>query len=270
MLDQETSNFIDPSAIPHLPFCGIHDESSLEALLIKRNQSVVSDALNLTQKLSGADQAQVKISFLTGPLEVPSQHSRLRFIFSQSKGTSHGYHFRIIETSQAERICRGFQGTLEYKAIPWSSNASDNCLGINLAPWWLHMMAWESHEICYWYLPLAENIGAQTKEFGLAVRPSQLALSAGGTECRMRTMGRVHMFLLTDNNALDSISRQTSLERPGRLCLSVHKQHQPKIVGILTEDQVAISPSLLAILLHFSLRMSPHAHTLILFRCAGS
>ena len=172
MLDQETSNFIDPSAIPHLPFCEIHDEDSLEALLIKRNQSVLSDALNVTQKLSGADQAQVKISFLAGPLEVPGQHSRLRFIFSQSKETSHGYHFRIIETSQAERICRGFQGTLEYKAIPWSSNASDNYLGINLAPWWLHLVAWESHEICYWYPPLAENIGAQTKEFGLAVRPS--------------------------------------------------------------------------------------------------
>ena len=52
VLEQETSNFIDPSAIPHLPFCGIHDENSLEALLIKRNQFVVSDALNVTQKLS--------------------------------------------------------------------------------------------------------------------------------------------------------------------------------------------------------------------------
>lgn len=36
------------------------------------------------------------------------------------------------------------------------------------------MMPLESHEICYWYPPLAEDIGAQTKEFGLAVRPSRV------------------------------------------------------------------------------------------------
>ena len=34
------------------------------------------------------------------------------------------------------------------------------------------MMALESHDICYWYPPSAEDIGAQTKEFELAVRPS--------------------------------------------------------------------------------------------------
>ena len=34
-------------------------------------------------------------------------------------------------------------------------------------------MALESHEICYRYPPLAEDIGDQTKEFGLAVRPSR-------------------------------------------------------------------------------------------------
>lgn len=61
VLDQETSNFIDNSAIPHLPFRDIHDEGSLEALLVKWNQSVVSDALDVTEKLSGADQAQAKI-----------------------------------------------------------------------------------------------------------------------------------------------------------------------------------------------------------------
>lgn len=66
MLDQETSNFIDNSALPHLPFCEIHDEDSLEALLIKWNQSVVSDALDVTQKLSGADQAQAKICMVRG------------------------------------------------------------------------------------------------------------------------------------------------------------------------------------------------------------
>ena len=64
------------------------------------------------------------------------------------------------------------KGTLEYKAIPWSSKASDNSLTINLALWWLHMMALENHEICYSYPPLAEDIGAQTEEFGLAMRPS--------------------------------------------------------------------------------------------------
>ena len=51
VLDQEISNFTDHSAVPHLPFCEIHDEDSLEALLIKWNQSVVSDALDVTQKV---------------------------------------------------------------------------------------------------------------------------------------------------------------------------------------------------------------------------
>lgn len=34
------------------------------------------------------------------------------------------------------------------------------------------MMPLKSHEICYWYPPLAEDIGA--KKFGLAVRPSRV------------------------------------------------------------------------------------------------
>ena len=43
-------------------------------------------------------------------------------------------------------------------------------------------MALESHEICYWYPPLAEDIGAQTKEFGLAVRPSHVGTKSSRDE----------------------------------------------------------------------------------------
>lgn len=54
--DQETSNFIDLSAISHLPFCEVYSRHFSS----KWNQSVVSDAMDFTQKLSGADQAQAK------------------------------------------------------------------------------------------------------------------------------------------------------------------------------------------------------------------
>lgn len=72
--------------------------------------------------------------------------------------------------------------TLEYKAVPWSSNASDNFLTISLALWWLHTMALEIREICYWYPPLAEDIGAETKEFDLAVRPSHAGTKSNRDE----------------------------------------------------------------------------------------
>ena len=49
---------------------------------------------------------------------------------------------------------------------------SDKSLTIYLALWWLHIIALESHELYYWYPPLAEDIGPQTKGSGLAVRPS--------------------------------------------------------------------------------------------------
>ncbi len=269
VLDQEINNFIDRSAIPHLPFCEIHDEDSLEALLIKWNQSVVSDALDVTQKLSGADQAQAKIymvrggqanripkcqpdwagvlrastkqrtsSILPGDTKVGWKWSSrdievgdvdsvyiakdwlepIKQIYTYCSKLKVRYGYIITEkelvvtrirpfsqdhlrspvntqdsalsfpspkkrataiTSESSKIpkqnasAEAFEeGTLEYKAIPWSSNASDNSLTINLALWWLHMMALESHEICYWYPPLAEDIGSQTKEFDLAVRTS--------------------------------------------------------------------------------------------------
>ena len=266
VLDQETSNFIDRSAIPHLPFCEIHDEDSLEALLIKWNQSVVSDALDVTQTLSGADQGQAKIymvrggqankiaryqpdwagvlrastqqrasSILPGDTKVGWKWSSrdiqvgevesiylardwlepIKQIFTYCTKLNVRYGYIITErelvvtrirpfsqddlrspvntqdsglsipspkkramafTSESSKITASeetFQeGTLEYKAIPWSNNASDNSLTINLALWWLHMMALESHEICYWYPPLADDIGTQTKASSLAMRPS--------------------------------------------------------------------------------------------------
>ena len=49
------------------------------------------------------------LSFLAGPLEVSGQHSRFRNVFSQSQETSQGYHFKVTEKFQAERICRGFR-----------------------------------------------------------------------------------------------------------------------------------------------------------------
>ena len=53
VLDQEISKFIDRSAIPRIPFCEMHGENSLEVPLIKWDQSVFSDAPDVTQKLSG-------------------------------------------------------------------------------------------------------------------------------------------------------------------------------------------------------------------------
>ncbi|CAD6585742.1 MAG: hypothetical protein ASARMPREDX12_002105 [Alectoria sarmentosa] len=86
-------------------------------------------------------------------------------------------------------------GTLEYKAIPWSSNdseasASETSLTINLALWWLHMMALESHEICYWYPPLAEAMRRQTSGGqhhdvkGLNLAPDVLRPTHAGTKRR--------------------------------------------------------------------------------------
>ena len=97
-------------------------------------------------------------------------------------------HQNIPSRTHLQRLSRdpGVQG------YTLGSNASDNCLNINSALWWLYMMPLESHEICYWYPPLAEDIGAQTKEFGLAVRPSRV----GTKRSRTMTMGRMHIFLL--------------------------------------------------------------------------
>ena len=269
VLDKETSSFIDRSAIPYLPFCEIHDENSLEALLIKWNQSVVSDALDVTQKHLGADEGQPKIymvrggqasripnyrpdwagvlrdrtrkrtnSVLAGDTKVSwkwssrdiqvgdtntvylakdwlqpikqiytycstlkvrygyimtekelvvirirpfspdhlrspenTQDSGLSFPIPEERATA--FTSKPSKTPKQDAVAESFkEGTLEYKAIPWSSNASDNSLTINLALWWLHMMALESHEIRYSYPPLAEDTGAQIKKFDLTVRPS--------------------------------------------------------------------------------------------------
>ena len=264
-LAQEIGNFTDHSKIPHLPFCEIHDEDSLEALLIKWNQSVVSDALNMTQDLSGADQAESKIYMVRGgqadsPADIipdwagiqRTNHQTARpsnilpgdtkvgwkwsshhivtgdtddiylgedwiqpikqiYTYCCKLKTRYGYiitdkelvvtrirpfsqddfqspvdtqdslfsfpspkkRATAISSKLSERPTKNAaaevlkHGTLEYKAIPWSSNASeasasDNSLTINLALWWLHMMALESHEICYWYPPLAGATRKQT------------------------------------------------------------------------------------------------------------
>ena len=121
--------------------------------------------------------------------------------------------------------------------------------------------------------PLAEDIGAETKEFGLAVRPSHAGTKRSRDETSDEDDGS-YAYLSPKQTPIDSISGQTSLDRLARLCLTIHKQHQLKIAGILTMDHDAISPSLLIDLLHFFLRMSPHvhthAHTFVLFQCAGS
>lgn len=52
-------------------------------------------------------------------------------------------------------------GILEYKAVPWKNHTDDNrkdqdALTVNLALWWLHMMAAESSSIEDLYLPLCD------------------------------------------------------------------------------------------------------------------
>ena len=48
-LDQQYHNLTVHSGIAPFPFCEIHDEDSLDALLVKWNQSMVSDALAMAQ-----------------------------------------------------------------------------------------------------------------------------------------------------------------------------------------------------------------------------
>ena len=66
VLVREIGDFIDRSATLNPPFCEIQDEDYLEALLIKWNQSVVSDAPDVTKELSGADQVQAKRHMVRG------------------------------------------------------------------------------------------------------------------------------------------------------------------------------------------------------------
>ena len=267
-LARKPSNVLtDHSAIPHLPFCEIHDENSLEALLVRWNQSVVSDALKKTQDLLGAGHSHSKIymvrggqanrlpgivpdwagvqrsdsrpcrpsSILPGDTKVSWKWSSQKIQTGETEDTyleddwlepikqiytyccrleaRYGYIItekelvvvRIRPVSQSDiwspvntqdsllssssprngvvaaslmpsyssarnasaTLERG--GTLEFKAIPWSSAATnadtcENSLTINLALWWLHMMALESHQIDYWYPPLAAARRSQTCE----------------------------------------------------------------------------------------------------------
>ena len=54
------------STIPQLPFCGIADEDSLEALLVKWNQSVVPEALSKGQECLYKHQSRKKIYMAKG------------------------------------------------------------------------------------------------------------------------------------------------------------------------------------------------------------
>ncbi len=266
-LARESIDFTDHSAIPRLPFREIHDGNSLEALLIKWNQSVVSDALKMTQSRMGAGQSHDQIymvrggqanrllqfapdwagvprsdsspcrphSILPGDTKVGWKWSShkiqtgdtediwleddwlepIKQIYTYCHALEARYGYIITEkelvvvrvrpsspedmrtpvdsqdsvlsfpspkktkkaTSSTPLNCSAKnpiealrrEGTLEFKAIPWTSdaakaNTSDNSLTVNLALWWLHMMALESHGIDYWYPPLAETTWHQTSE----------------------------------------------------------------------------------------------------------
>lgn len=278
-----SSILTDHSTIPHLPFCEIHDESSLEALLVKWNQSVISDALEKTQDLSGAGHFPSKIYMVRGgqanrlagivpewagvqrsdsgpcrPSNILPGDTKVSWKWSSQKiqpgdtediylendwlepikqlytyccrlKARYGYIITekelvvvrirpvspidtwspvdtqdsvLSSSSPRNRMKAAFStpsygsarnasatlergGTLEYKAIPWSSEATNasicrKSLTINLALWWLHMMALENHEIDYSYPTLAEDTRGQTSEVqdpGLKVhRPASAAL----------------------------------------------------------------------------------------------
>ena len=63
------------------------------------------------------------------------------------------------------------KGCIEYKVIPWSHHATtqheeSTVMTVNLALWWLHMMAAKDGEIQDEYAPLRDNEWATDDEFG--------------------------------------------------------------------------------------------------------
>lgn len=79
-------------------------------------------------------------------------------IDTQRAVSSHG-SVKAPTASPADRA--GMSGTLEFKAIPWTeeqtrSSTISNGLTVNLALWWLHMLAAEDSKIEDTYSPLLE------------------------------------------------------------------------------------------------------------------
>ena len=69
----------DFSDIPQFPFCEIHDEDSLECLLVKWNHSIVSDALSTAQDHLDNHLSSTKIYMVKGgQADYPGSNSKLR------------------------------------------------------------------------------------------------------------------------------------------------------------------------------------------------
>ena len=307
LLNLEISNCIDRSTIPRLPFCEIHDEDSLETLLIKWNHSVVSDALRVTQKSNKAQGKMYMVrggqakripnflpdwaavlrvstrqrtsSILTGDTKVSWKWNSRRvelgevdevfmgsrwlepikqiFSYCRKLNVRYGYiitdeelvvtrilpfledHLKSPANTQESEIsisspknpaiisepskkslqnlkAEDFKnGTLEFKAIPWKIGASDDALTINLALWWLHMMALENNETCYDYPPLAEDPGAQKKDSGFDVEPSH----TGAKRSREESPDE-------DDEDEQSYANRTPQQIPMRQTRSHTKRHQ--------------------------------------------
>lgn len=70
---------LDKFTVPELPFCQIHDEDSLVSLIVKWNQSVVSNALSAAQShLDGRLPHKVIYMSKGGQAQYPGNHSGLR------------------------------------------------------------------------------------------------------------------------------------------------------------------------------------------------
>ena len=125
----------------------------------------------------------VRISTKTGGPSYGSQAQAFqrpqRTVKSKVKKLQNSMHLK--EDNKDKQKARGF---LEYKSIPWkSSNSSQNDgLSINLALWWLHMMASKSRSIETNYLDLQEEYKTsyQASSRASTANPNSGSLQARG------------------------------------------------------------------------------------------